>query len=257
MYNIIPLAVILASLAVIIIIVVKKFPILANLDVENIPKEKEARFKEQILSGRLKREIFSRASKIKKIVSPALEEVGKFFQWAHDKLYELKEAYGRQEALPRQEAEKAVDKLLAEANELAKNEELDAAEKKLIEIINLDSKNAEAFKKLGELYFERKNFEEAKQTFEYAAKLEKGSNGEVYFDLALVNMSMGDAKSAAARIKNALELEPNNPRYIDTAIQISIMNKDKAKAVAAYDKLKEVNPDNRKLDEIKSRIDEM
>ncbi len=257
MYNIIPLILILISLSVIIIITVKKFPVLANLDVENIPKEKEARFKEQIISGRLKRNIIKWVSKFTRFVAPAARAVNDFFKWSYHKLLELKDTYKNNEALPRKEAEKRADELLAEAEELIQDEELDKAEKKLIEIINLDNKNTEAFRKLGELYFERKNLEEARQTFEHVIKLEQGESGEIYFNLSLVNRDMENLKEAADNIKKALEFEPNNPRYIDTALQISIMNKDKAEALNAYGRLKEVNPDNQKLDEMKARIDAM
>ncbi len=257
MYNIIPLILILISLSIVIIIIVKKFPVLANLDVGSIPKEKEAKFKEQIISGRLKRNIIKGSFKLTRFIKPALQIVSNFFKWVYDKLHELKDTYKSQEVLPRKEAGKRADELLVEAGELIKNEELDMAEKKLIEIINLDNKNIEAFRTLGELYFERKNLEEAKQTFEHVIKLEQGESGEIYFDLSLVNRDMENLKEAADNIKKALEFEPNNPRYIDTALQISIINKDKVEALDAYSKLKEVNPDNQKLDEIKAQINEM
>ena len=50
MFNIIPLLLILLSFGVIIYIVVKKFSILANLDVDSIPAEREAKFKEKIIN---------------------------------------------------------------------------------------------------------------------------------------------------------------------------------------------------------------
>jgi len=55
-------------------------------------------------------------------------------------------------------------------------------------------------------------------------------------------------------IKRSLEKHPNNPRYLDTMIEISIINKDKISALEAFDKLKEANPDNKKLEEWKKEI---
>ena len=46
MFNIIPLVLILLSLGVIIIIVLRKFAVLANLDVDSIPAEREARVRD-------------------------------------------------------------------------------------------------------------------------------------------------------------------------------------------------------------------
>ena len=257
MYNIIPLVLILFSFIIIVVITVRKFPVLANLDVENIPKEKEAKFKEKIISGRLKRNIYQHGSKLNRFTKPVFGAISTFFKWAYNKLHELKDVYKSQEELPGEEAETKADELLIEAKEQIREENLGEAEKILIEIINIDNKNIEAFKTLGELYHERKNFSEAKETFQHVLKLEKEENGEISFDLALVYKEMGDIDEAENSIKKALIVEPNNPRYLDTKFQISIINKDKAGALSAYNKLKKANPDNQKLDEIKAQINEM
>jgi tetratricopeptide (TPR) repeat protein len=254
MYNIIPLILILASLTVIIIITVRKFPVLANLDVENIPREKEAKFKEQIISGRLKRNIIKWWSELMKIVKPSADAIGRFFKLIHIKLYEIKESYKSAEVLPAAQTARKISELLGEAEELTKGENFDEAEKKLIEVINLDSKNIEAFRALGELYYERRNFKEAKETFNHVLKLEEEESAETYFDLSLACKEMGDIGEALNNIKKALGLEPNNPRYLDMLFDISIINKDKAGALAAYKKLKEANPENQKLGEMEKLV---
>lgn len=257
MYNIIPLILILLSFSVIIVIIVRKFPVLANLDVENIPKEKEAKFKEKIISGRLKRNIYQYSSKLKRFTTPISKTVNAFFKWAYNKLHELKDVYKNQEELPKEEVETKADELLIEAKELIREESMEEAEKILIEIINIDNKNIEAFKTLGELYYERKNFIEARETLQHVLRLEKEESGEINFDLSLVYKEMGDIDEAVNSIKKALTIEPNNPRYLDTLFEISIINKDKAEALSAYNKLKKANPENQKLDEMKAQIDEM
>jgi hypothetical protein len=57
--------------------------------------------------------------------------------------------------------------------------------------------------------------------------------------------------------RKALEIEPNNPRYLDTILEISIIKKDKVLANETYKRLKEVNPENQKLAEIKEEIAEL
>lgn len=259
MYNIIPLILILISLTVIIIIIVKKFPALANLDVNNMPKEKEAKFKEQIISGRLKRNIIMQASKSARFIKPALEAIGNFFKWSYNQLHELKESYKSEEKklLSKSEIKTRVEELFGEFDQLVKEEKNDEAEKKLIEIINLDNKSVKAFRALGELYRERKDYIEAKQTFEHVLRLEKEESGETYFDLALVGMDAEDFAGALFNINKALEIEPNNPRYLDTLFEISIINKDKASAIDAYKRLKTANPENQKLGEMNIRINEI
>jgi len=264
MYDIIPLILILVSLVVIIIVAARKFPALANLDVNNIPAEKEARFKEQIVSNRLKRSIFKWNSKILRFIRPILHFTNNFFKAQYVRLHELKEGYNTNQNISPEELDKKIDQLLKSAEELSKQDDLTGAEKKLIEVIGLDSKNIEAFKQLAHLYFDRKDYEEAKQTFEHILKLEEDvddtetmKTGETCYNLALIGEESENFEDAVNYIKKALKIEANNPRYLDTMLRISIIIKDKILALDAYDRLKKVNPDNQKLDEFKAQISEL
>ena len=290
MYNIIPLIIILISLLIIIVIISKKFSVLANLDLENIPAEKEARFKERIISNRLKRNFIRWGSKSIRFIRPIGSAIGSFLKWSYKKLIELKEDYKNEEHLSGNSAKEKTERLLVEAEELARRDDLAAAEKKYIEIIGLDSKDIKAFKNLAHIYFDLKNYEEAKQIFEHILKLkdddvdaydglaeiakEKGDlNGardeylkalnvnnqraQTYFNLALVYKAMDNMKEAIINIKKALSIEPSHPRYLDAMLDISIINKDKQMALDVYGKLKSVNPDNQKLQELKAKIDEL
>ena len=279
---------ILASLAVIIYITVKKFPALASLDAANIPAEKEARIKERILSSRLKRNLLKWNVRTAKLLRPLAIGSAGFFRWLYRRLIDLKEGYNIRPSVPPEEMEKNIQLLFEEAENLRRQDELAAAEKKLIEIISLEPKSIKAFKQLAQLYFERKELEEAKQTFEHILKLHEGDE-EAYeglaqiasksgnldiakeeylkslgfnnqrsttsYNLALVYEEMGNQTEAFVTIKQVLILEPMNPRYLDTALRLSIMLKDKEFALEAYESLKKSNPDNQKLVEFKEQID--
>ena len=257
MYNIIPLILILLSIGVIVFITVRKFPVLSNVDVENIPEEKEKRFKEKIISNRLKRGVFKWSSRFIRLLGPIWQAIGNFFKWLMGKLHEIKEGYKSEPILKGSGALGKINELFEEAEDLMRKSDYEGEEKKLIEIINLDNKNVEAFKRLGSLYFERKSFNEAAETFKHVLKLTEGKDSEIYFDLSLAGKEMGDLVNALANINSALELEPNNPRYLDTLLDISIINKDKVLAFKAHKKLKEVNQENQKLSELKKQIDEL
>lgn len=275
MFNIIPLILIVISLVVIIAIVVKKFPLLANLNVESIPAEREAKFKEQIISNRLKRNFYKNYAKVVRFVIPAGKMAGDFFKWVYKKLVDFKENYNK-EKMVEVDSEKLVERLFSEADELSKKDDLDGAEKKLIEIIGLDSKNIKAFKKIGRIYLDKKNYNEAKQTLRHVLKLieveqkiEEGERRSVdkdqlnnlladtYFDLALTDRAMDDFDGALANLDQALGIKNNNPRYLDTKLEISIIKKDKALALNIYDELLKADPDNQKLGELKKQIDEI
>ena len=284
MYNIIPLILIIASLAVVIVIVVKKFSSLANLNIETIQAEREAKFKEQIISNRIKRNYYKYYGKILKILRPAFDGTSNFFKWSYAKLVEFKENYNREKKIAGTDSRQTITKLFSDAEDLQKSGDLEKSEGKYIEIISLDSKSFKAFKELGKLYFNRKDFNEAKQTFEHALKLlehenlqsntdvsngyidknglEKNVNlnteiASIYFELTLVSRAMQNPTGALSNINRALSLEPNSPKYLDTKLEISIIRKDKISALESYEKLKEVNPDNQKLEDFKKQIQEL
>ncbi len=269
MYNVIPLVLILISLCIIIVIVLRKFSALASLDVDNIQAEKEAKFKERIISNRLKRNIFKWFTKFIKISRILTQQLSVFFKSIYNKLLKLKDSYKNEAVISLGDKEKRIKELYIEADKLIKNDDLDSAEKIFIEIIGLDSKNIKAFEELGQLYFRGKNYEEAVETFNHIIKLvessdgqeEKGKNdekiAEIYFNLALIDYETKKLTEALANIDKALEIEPNNPRYLDIGLEISIINKDKILATNFYDKLKKANFENNKLEEFKEQIDEL
>ncbi len=266
MYNIIPLILILASLSVIIVITIRKFPVLANLDLENIPAEKEAKFKERIISDRLKRNYLKWKSKVVKLTRPVLETIKRFLKWVYKKSVDFKDSYKKVPGMSDVDIENRIALLLDEAEEAMKKEDINTSEKKLIEIIGLDNKHKHAFKLLGKLYLDKKSFEESRQIFEYLLKLENEKNfgetdpiqiSQTFFDLALVYEAMGSYDKAFENVRNALDIEPNNPRFLDTMLEISIIKKDKVFALDAYDRLAAANPDNQKLEEFKRQISEL
>jgi len=252
---------------------------LANLDIETIQSEREIKVKERIISKRLKRNFFRYFSKLTRVINPIGEGISTFFKWSYKKLIEFKDNYNKEDEMVNGDTGKVVAKLFSEAEDFIKEEDLNGAENRYIEIIGIDSKNIKAFKNLGKLYFDRKNYNEAKETLEHALRLlekdyeeasmdpdtKEGEQAEdinsqiagIYVDLAEICRVIEDYGEAQKRIEKALKIEPNNPRYLDTKLEISIINKDKGSALDAYDKLKEVNPDNQKLDDFQTQIKEL
>lgn len=280
MYNIIPLILILISLCIIIVVVVRKFSVLAALDVGAIQAEREAVFKERIISSRLKRTFYKYYSRLVNVMRPIGQAIGNFFQWLQKKLVEFKENNAKEAAAILNDAEK-INRLFTEAEELLKAEKLDEAEKRYIAIISMDKKNFKAFRALGKLYYERKDYHEARQTLEHVLKLceknlegaqpvgknqaeDRENNGEIinalaatYFDIALVCRATDNLDGAFTFANKAIKIEPNNPRYLDFKLEISIIKKDKIAALDAYEQLLAVNPENQKLVDLKEQISKL
>jgi cytochrome c-type biogenesis protein CcmH/NrfG len=262
MYSIVPLVLICASLAAIIIIIVRKFPELANLDVENMPAEKEARFKEQIITGRMQKNLIKLKVGLGRIFVFIGGKISALYGIVQAKLQEAKKNYSAEKApLPVEDKEKVIADLLLKNENLDNHDDFENKESNLIKIIELDPRRAEVFARLGDLYLSDKKYEEAKQAFVHALKLlgneDVDGQSEIYYDLSAVYRETGELADSLETIKMAAKLSPNNPRYLDSLAEISIINKDKISAREALGRLAEANPENGKLIDYEARIKEM
>lgn len=261
MYSLIPLLLIILSLLVIMVIVGRKFSTLANLDVNSIPEEKEAKFKEYIAGKRIKRRVFKWTSQTSKFFKKLTEGWSEMSERMYDRLKKIKEEEAEEVGEGEEKKEERINLLFKELEELDKKENFEKYESKLIEIIGLDSKNTTAFEELSELYFENKKYKESIQTYKHTLRLldkkDVDKIAEMYFNLAIVYKESDKLSEAREKLAEALKLSPNNPRYLDTMLEISIMKEDKTLAKSTYDKLAEVNPENKKLEEWKKKIEEM
>ncbi|MBI5023066.1 MAG: tetratricopeptide repeat protein [Candidatus Magasanikbacteria bacterium] len=168
--------------------------------------------------------------------------------------------------------------------------DLPLAERLFIEVIKSNPREAEAYRGLGKTYLAMEKLKEAKETFEFLAKL-KPDEDRVYNYLGMVAEAQGkkaeairyfeeavrlndklavrfydlgriyaSAKRPAAALRNfarAAEIEPNNPKYLDQLLEMSIITGDVDLAQEVYDRFRLTNPDNQKLPEFKQRIEEM
>ncbi|MEK7189520.1 MAG: tetratricopeptide repeat protein [Patescibacteria group bacterium] len=168
--------------------------------------------------------------------------------------------------------------------------DLPTAERLFIEVIKTNPREADAYRGLGKTYLAMEKLKEAKETFEFLAKL-KPDEDRVYNYLGMVAEAQGkkaeairyfeeavrlndrlavrfydlgrmyaSAKRPAAALRNfarAAEIEPNNPKYLDQLLEMSIITGDVDLAREVYDRFRLTNPDNQKLPEFKQRIEEM
>lgn len=183
--------------------------------------------------------------------------------------------------------EEEIAVLVREAQTAVNNENFDLAEKKYIEIIRLDPKYIEAYRGLAEVYGKLGQNKEAEETYKFLHHLVPNDDqvlvnlaelaeksGQVtkaiqYYEKSLLlndSISPRFAKlsvllqsekqypAALEAIEQSVELEPQNPKYLDNLIELAIIVGDKQKAEEAYGKLRLVNPDNQKLPLFKDKI---
>ena len=70
---------------------------------------------------------------------------------------------------------------------------------------------------------------------------------KIYHSLSGIYRHEEQYDKAATNLDKALKIEPANPKYLDALLDICIMKKDKIRAQEVFFKLKEVNPENKKL----------
>ncbi len=256
------------SLIVILFIIIRKFPAMAILNVENIPGEKEAKFKEKIIRQRLERDFGSIGFSLDRFRRRLGSLISGFLKRHYQHLTKVRDDLKRQKKLSFTEKRELIASLFLQAKNAMSTENYDEAEKHLIEIISLDAKRLAAFLELGESYRLRKNFQNAKETYEHILKLAQQLRrdpemlegivlAEVHFSLAWVCYELELMDEALEYNRQALDAEPNNPRYLDLILDLSIMRKDKKLALESWEKLAAANPDNNKLAELRSKIDSL
>jgi tetratricopeptide (TPR) repeat protein len=285
--------IIILCLLAIFIILIRKLPKVLVVDTKsNILKQ--AVVKRRLLEERFERHFKEGGKKIFNILKPLLQKLTKLIKRLYQEIVRLEEIY-RHKALKmnfKDEVlkEQKIAKLLNQAEIKLKEEVFDEAEKLYIEVLTLNERNTQAYKGLGKLYLIKKDYEQAKETFEFLLRLTQDdpfiykSLGEIaatkgdlkmaeedylksleidkedietYLKLAETYLNLDNPQKAFAIAEQAATIKPNDPRILDFLIEISIIVQDKATALKVYHQLKEVNPENQKLSELKERIDKL
>ncbi|PIR48048.1 hypothetical protein COV06_01465 [Candidatus Uhrbacteria bacterium CG10_big_fil_rev_8_21_14_0_10_50_16] len=251
-----PLLLLVVSLAVIVWFVVRYYSKLIVLDVSSDPEREKRRKKRALFVQRLERIGGERAQKAGKAASSVTREGKGLIK----KLYHHAQAMERHYKRLQKESSGDVagtlemrNHLKEEAEELIEKESYAAAEQRLIELLSLDAKNAEVYELLGKVYVDMKQFDQARQTFEYASALAP-EDASILTSLGELAMRASETQKAVEYFEAAVDLRSNNPKYLDFLIDASILAGDRKRAQKGLKLLKQVNPENNKIEEFQDRI---
>lgn len=252
----IPLVLLVLSLAVLAWFAVRYYGKIVVVDVASDPNREKRRRKRELFMKRIERIGGERAKKAGKAAST----VTKGGKGIVKKLYAQAQALERHYKRLQKEASGDVagtlemrDHLREEATALIEKESYAAAEQRLIELLSLDAKNAEVYELLGTVYVAMRQYEQARQTFEYAVALAPEDASIVAY-LGELSMRAGDTPNAVEQFERAVDLRPGNPKYLDFLIDSSILAGDRKRALKGLKLLKKVNPENNKIEEFQDRI---
>ncbi len=258
MFWIIPLVLLLLSLATIVWILVRKAPQVRVVNVDVIPDERMRRTKEALLVQRVERfsaEKLGGVAKVSKVLAKNASRVGRR---AVQKLYKLEQHYQKLRQAPHEAGMIDADvarRMIDQAAELVREEEYIPAEKLYIELISRNPKMAEAYEGLGNLYLENRQYAQARETFGFTLKLSP-DDASVYMSLADLSRAEGDLKKSFEAVKKAVELRPNNPKYLDAYIETALEVGDKEEAKKGVARMKEANPENQKIQDWEEQLQE-
>ena len=75
--------------------------------------------------------------------------------------------------------------------------------------------------------------------------------------LAELFLELGKNEPALEAVRQAVDLEPQNPKYLDMLVEVSVKCGNKESANEAYQQLRMANPENNKLAVLKDKINQM
>lgn len=246
----------IACLCVVLMIVYRKLPHVSNIDIRSLKKEKQRTIKNSLTEERLKRKMIAGVRRISTHIMPHLShhidrvknQVGAI-QKKHTEMVKEKKKSEIKSAGKRATGDH-IAALVKEAKLLIEQEEYDSAEEKLLEALGFDKKRVDVYRVLAELYEQEKEYQQAWETMLYVLKIENGNvDPEDLMFTGECAYSMEDHGKARDMFEQALEKEPENPKYLDRLLQHCILLKDKNRAWEFYGRLKKANPENNKLDE--------
>jgi len=256
---IIPIIVFIVSGVGVTYMISKKVPLLRSLDSSVLAAEVNLEVKKSLLEERMKRQLKMRFEFVQVLFKPLGQKLGEWLK----KLYSLVVHKEREyEAKMRQvEYEEYSDneknKVIEDQLEIARDKETEEdAESKYLEVLSLDSKNTEAYEGLVEIFMKRKEYDHAREIYEHLLRL-GSSKIEYFLNLTEIWLSQDFIQRGFRVMQGALKIHPKNPKLLDKLIEVAILLEDAMLARDYIRRLKEINPDNKKLIDFSKQVEDL
>lgn len=252
------LVLVVVAIVVIAMLVARQWKKLKSIDLEAMPHEKIRSRKYQLIEERLGRKTKGLREVTRKVVSPVSGKLVLGVQKSYQKLLQLERKYRLTTAKPTTEEEKErhrqkVAALMQKGEQVFNDGNIGEAEQAFLDVIRLNPQEVEAYEYLGEVYTEKKEYEHAIETLEFARKLNPNED-RIYYDLGMAYDSQGNVEKAMEQFKECVRLSPNNPRNLDSLLDAAIRLEDRVVAVQTLRQLKEANPENQKIAELEEKV---
>lgn len=203
--------------AVILFIVIRKFPSLAAVNPSTLPHVQQQKVKDILIAERITRIFFRIVKRFENIVPP-IQRAWKYLQGGFRRLFRTlltryqeleikKKVVSLKQGTEGGALTTRVEELVTEADRLRKeNGPFEQTEKMYIEAIALNTHASRAYMGLGKLYFREEKYKEAKDVFEFLTKLAKEDDLPVAF-LGRIAKIQGEYIEAATYFERALRMK--------------------------------------------------
>ncbi len=250
---------VVTSVVVVGVVFFRKVPHLRVIDVASIPKERERKIKEQIILSRFQRATGAKLQRVGKTFSQLIQLLSKQGRRIVQKLYRLEQYYQKLKRTADEGVHAYSDEVirtrLEEAQALIRQEEFIPAEKIFIDIISHNPKSVDGYEALGNMYIVSGQLEQARETLQFALRLSP-DDASVNVSLAEIEIKRGEPKAALPFLRRAVAKRSKNPRYLDYYIETALDVGSLKDAREGIQSLKEVNPENKKIEEFEARFQE-
>lgn len=274
-------AVVLGSGLGLIAFIGRKLAIVSSIDVERVPIHRATQLKGQLVEERFRRHLDAASRAVRRLLAPALAIVRRQGGRLAAKLRSLEDRYQLPggTAQPDEARLAKITQLLNEARTYLEDGQLVEAEAKCIEAISLHQFEVSAYRLLGEIYRQQKDYAHAREVYEFllelnaqdpeahvglgrlaadqgefaaaqtefAKSLELNDTASIHLELSDVYTRLGDSAKALTACQEALTLDPRNPKILDRFLTLAIEAGQQELAQDAFGALKAVNPENQKL----------
>lgn len=279
----------IASGATLVALLGRKLTLVSGIDLTQVPERKEALVKGRLIEQRFTRSLAAGGRTLEQWVRPVGAWLKALERRVSVRLKAIEERYSLPSDPTAVDATRAakVTQLLNEARAYLEDSLLTEAEQKCIEAISHSQFEGSAYRMLGEVYRQQKDYGHAKEVYEFlrelnaqdpeaylglgrvaaaqgeygaaeaefAKSLELIDTAAVHLELADVYEQLGRRAQALAACQDALVLDPRNPKYLDRFLTLAIATQRRDLAEDALTMLRTVNPENQKLSEFASQVE--
>jgi tetratricopeptide (TPR) repeat protein len=281
----------LAALLVAGWIIARHWKELILLDPRSIKEEREREQREVLIRRRFDRMRTDRFSAVVRLGRRLSSGAKEAYANAYQRLKAFEAVYQNMAtpfAAVAPSTRERIKGLLSEARSLARDLKWADAERRYLEMLSIEPRNAEAYQGLGQIYLRQRLFPQAKETFEFVLKIKKADDAtysglaeiaesegqlplaETYLlkasdlnpksahrqaELAEWYVAHGQALKAKGFARRAAELEPASAKYAELSLEVALAQKDGAEARKCYERLRLLTEDHRKYQSWKEKID--